>query len=271
MNCRTVKVSGIDFPVSFTRRSKTSLESTSKNRTPSGFAYATAPQLALGIHDAHLSICSSEVVASSSQPVKNALFSPTRSGITGMPRFTIIIARCLNGETIGALGAVATSVVAGVTAADFSRIVRTASLCSSPPSSAVSSQTRVRVFVLFWQAHFTKEAPQAWQLDGEIRNEGAQPHRCHNDPGKDPVTGQAPCRRFNIWHGHSMYQAMSRSFCFSADSTGEISRKIRSFSDFRPTLGIIFGSVALDIPGLASTISSFGFPVFGCSTAGRYL
>ena len=64
---------------------------------------------------------------------------------------------------------------------------------------------------------------------------------------------------------------MPHSFCFSADSAGELSERIGSFTEFRPTLGIIFSSVALDIPDLASTISSFGFPVFGCSTAGEIL
>ncbi|PKL69806.1 MAG: hypothetical protein CVV30_00040 [Methanomicrobiales archaeon HGW-Methanomicrobiales-1] len=64
---------------------------------------------------------------------------------------------------------------------------------------------------------------------------------------------------------------MSPSFCFSADSASEISERIRNFSDFRPTLGIIFSSVALGIPDLASEISRAGFPVFGCSTSGEIL
>ena len=64
---------------------------------------------------------------------------------------------------------------------------------------------------------------------------------------------------------------MSPSFCFSADSVREISERIRNFSDFHPTLGILFSSVALGIPGLASEISRAGFPVFGCSTSGEIL
>ena len=64
---------------------------------------------------------------------------------------------------------------------------------------------------------------------------------------------------------------MSPSFCFSADSAREISERIRNFSDFHPTLGIIFSSVALGIPDLASEISSAGFPVFGCSSCGEIL
>jgi len=64
---------------------------------------------------------------------------------------------------------------------------------------------------------------------------------------------------------------MSRSFVFSADTVSEISEKIQNFSDFRPALGIIFSSVALGIPDLASEISRPGFPVFGCSTAGEIL
>ncbi len=64
---------------------------------------------------------------------------------------------------------------------------------------------------------------------------------------------------------------MSPSFCFSADSASEISERIRNFSDFHPTLGIVFSSVALGIPDLASEISRAGFPVFGCSTCGEIL
>lgn len=64
---------------------------------------------------------------------------------------------------------------------------------------------------------------------------------------------------------------MTRSLSFSADSIGEISERIQKFSDFRPTLGIIFSSVALGIPDLAEKIASAGFPVFGCSTCGEIL
>jgi len=64
---------------------------------------------------------------------------------------------------------------------------------------------------------------------------------------------------------------MSPSFCFSADSVREISERIRNVSVFHPTLGIIFSSVALGIPDLASEISRVGFPVFGCSTCGEIL
>lgn len=64
---------------------------------------------------------------------------------------------------------------------------------------------------------------------------------------------------------------MLNSLSFSADSAGEISERISSFTDFRPTFGIIFSSVALDIPDLASAVSSAGFPIFGCTTAGEIL
>ena len=64
---------------------------------------------------------------------------------------------------------------------------------------------------------------------------------------------------------------MSRCFSLSADTVRELSEKISGFSDFRPALGIIFSSVALGIPDLASEISRAGFPVFGCSTAGEIL
>jgi len=65
--------------------------------------------------------------------------------------------------------------------------------------------------------------------------------------------------------------AMPQSFCFSADSAAEVSEGIRNVTGFRPTLGIIFSSVSLDIPGLAAEISLAGFPVFGCSTSGEIL
>ncbi len=52
---------------------------------------------------------------------------------------------------------------------------------------------------------------------------------------------------------------MSRSFCFSADTVSELSEKIQNFSDFHPALGIIFSSVTLGIPELASEISVQGF------------
>ena len=51
----------------------------------------------------------------------------------------------------------------------------------------------------------------------------------------------------------------------------EISETIRNLKEFSPTLGIIFSSPALDIPECTRMISSAGFPVFGCSTAGEIL
>jgi hypothetical protein len=65
--------------------------------------------------------------------------------------------------------------------------------------------------------------------------------------------------------------AMPQSFCFSADSAAEFSDGIRNVAEFRPTLGIIFSSVSLDIPKLAAEISSAGFPFFGCSSCGEIL
>jgi hypothetical protein len=59
--------------------------------------------------------------------------------------------------------------------------------------------------------------------------------------------------------------------CFSADSSGELMKKIRNCTDFHPTLGIIFSSVALDIPHLSKIQPGLAFPVFGCSTSGEIL
>jgi hypothetical protein len=58
---------------------------------------------------------------------------------------------------------------------------------------------------------------------------------------------------------------------YSALSAEELVDKIESNPGFRPTLGIIFSSVALGIPHLAGQLRSKGFPVFGSSTAGEIL
>jgi hypothetical protein len=54
-------------------------------------------------------------------------------------------------------------------------------------------------------------------------------------------------------------------------SAEELVDKIESNPGFRPTLGIIFCSVALGIPYLAEALKSAGVPVFGSSTAGEIL
>ena len=64
---------------------------------------------------------------------------------------------------------------------------------------------------------------------------------------------------------------MIRNYSFSADSVKELVGKIQNFSGFRPTLGIIFSSVALGIPDLETGLSSIGLPLFGCSTSGEIL
>jgi hypothetical protein len=64
---------------------------------------------------------------------------------------------------------------------------------------------------------------------------------------------------------------MPRTACFTVYSADELVEKYRQITRFRPTLGIIFSSVALDIPGLAAAIRPEGIPVFGCSTAGEIL
>jgi hypothetical protein len=64
---------------------------------------------------------------------------------------------------------------------------------------------------------------------------------------------------------------MPRSFCFSAESIEEMAEKIKEDSGFRPTLGIVFSSVALGIPDLSDEIATLGIPVFGCSTCGEIL
>ena len=64
---------------------------------------------------------------------------------------------------------------------------------------------------------------------------------------------------------------MPRTACFTVYSAGELVKRYRQITRFRPTLGIIFSSVALDIPALAAAIRPEGIPVFGCSTAGEIL
>ena len=64
---------------------------------------------------------------------------------------------------------------------------------------------------------------------------------------------------------------MPNSTCFSADSADELLQHYRQISAFRPTLGILFSSIALDIPKLVAAIGPEGIPIFGCSTAGEIL
>ncbi|MFA4876863.1 MAG: FIST N-terminal domain-containing protein [Methanoregula sp.] len=64
---------------------------------------------------------------------------------------------------------------------------------------------------------------------------------------------------------------MPNSSCFCAYSADELMEKYRQIRAFRPTIGIIFSSIAIGIPGLADAIRQDGIPVFGCSTAGEIL
>ena len=64
---------------------------------------------------------------------------------------------------------------------------------------------------------------------------------------------------------------MPRTACFTVYSADELVERYREIILFRPTLGIVFSSVALDIPALAASIRPLGIPVFGCSTAGEIL
>ncbi|NMB77686.1 MAG: hypothetical protein GYA23_01160 [Methanomicrobiales archaeon] len=64
---------------------------------------------------------------------------------------------------------------------------------------------------------------------------------------------------------------MPRTASFVVYSAEELVEKYRQITRFRPTLGIIFSSVALDIPALVAAIQPEGIPVFGCSTAGEIL
>ena len=63
---------------------------------------------------------------------------------------------------------------------------------------------------------------------------------------------------------------MPKSACFSAYSVEELDESVRA-SGISPTLGIVFSSPAIGIPELAKASASWGFPVFGCSTAGEIL
>jgi hypothetical protein len=64
---------------------------------------------------------------------------------------------------------------------------------------------------------------------------------------------------------------MPSSSCFSAISVPELMENYRKIRSFRPTMGIIFSSIALDIPALAAALHPEGIPIFGCSTAGEIL
>lgn len=64
---------------------------------------------------------------------------------------------------------------------------------------------------------------------------------------------------------------MPNSACFSAISPGDLREQYHRITAFRPTMGIIFSSIALDIPGLAAAIGMEQIPVFGCTTAGEIL
>jgi hypothetical protein len=64
---------------------------------------------------------------------------------------------------------------------------------------------------------------------------------------------------------------MPDSSCFTAYSNDELIGKYRQISSFRPTMGIIFSSIALGIPKLVAALGPEGIPVFGSSTAGEIL
>lgn len=64
---------------------------------------------------------------------------------------------------------------------------------------------------------------------------------------------------------------MPRTASFTVYSADELVERYRQITRFRPTLGIIFSSVALDIPALVESIRPEGIPIFGCSTAGEIL
>ena len=63
---------------------------------------------------------------------------------------------------------------------------------------------------------------------------------------------------------------MPKSACFAAYSVDELDEMVRS-RGFTPTLGIVFCSPAIGIPELVNVLPAWGFPVFGCSTAGEIL
>jgi hypothetical protein len=64
---------------------------------------------------------------------------------------------------------------------------------------------------------------------------------------------------------------MPHSTTFSAFSASELAEKYRQIPSFRPTIGIIFSSIAPGIPDIVDRIRPEGIPVFGCSTAGEIL
>lgn len=64
---------------------------------------------------------------------------------------------------------------------------------------------------------------------------------------------------------------MPKIACLSAYTCEDLDERVRQHRKFTPTLGIVFGSPALGIPGLAEASAEWGFPVFGSSTAGEIL
>jgi len=64
---------------------------------------------------------------------------------------------------------------------------------------------------------------------------------------------------------------MPNTASFSAYSVDDLNDSVKNIKPFSPTMGIVFASPALGIPTLAETAASWGFPVFGCSTAGEIL
>ncbi|MFA4824782.1 MAG: FIST N-terminal domain-containing protein [Methanoregula sp.] len=64
---------------------------------------------------------------------------------------------------------------------------------------------------------------------------------------------------------------MPHSSCFSAYSGDELMEKYRQIQSFRPTIGIIFSSIALGIPDLVAALRTESIPLFGSSTAGEIL
>ena len=76
-------------------------------------------------------------------------------------------------------------------------------------------------------------------------------------------------RRFDIRCPPSEYECDAAKFLFFRRSAAEISERIRNFRSFRPTLGIIFSSVSLDIPGLAQLSLLAGFPSLAVLLPGR--
>lgn len=59
--------------------------------------------------------------------------------------------------------------------------------------------------------------------------------------------------------------------CVNANTVADAMASLSAPRTFRPTLGIVFASVAVDLAELAAGTRALDFPVIGCSSCGEIL